>query len=245
MAFYIEFPYNSATFKKIRASVPLSEEFVGTVIYELLPKLFSHKGSKMKKIAVVLACLGLACSAWAAGDAAEGQKKAAACGACHGADGNTPLPAHPKLAGQKANYTIKQLKDFKSGARDNAIMAGQAAMLSDQDMMDIAAFYNSIDVQYAAVPDKYIQMGQNLYRAGDAAKQIPACSACHGPQGNGLEAAGFAALGGQKPDYTIAQLKAFRDGVRGNDSNRMMRNIAAKLTDEQIEALSYYLVGLH
>ncbi len=200
----------------------------------------------MKKFAVFSIILGFMSSAVLAGDAAKGQQAAAACAACHGSDGNTPIaPDYPKLAGQRANYTEKQLHDFKSGARDNAVMAGQAAALSDEQIEDIAAFYASLEVQHAAVPDKYIQTGQTLYRAGDPAQGIPACTACHGPKGNGLESAGFAALGGQSPQYTIAQLKAFRSGARANDANRMMRDIAAKLSDEQIEALAYYLVGLH
>lgn len=200
----------------------------------------------MKKFAVFSIILGFMSSAVLAGDAAKGQQAAAACAACHGSDGNTPIaPDYPKLAGQRANYTEKQLHDFKSGARDNAVMAGQVAALSDEQIEDIAAFYASLEVQHAAVPDKYIETGQTLYRAGDPAQGIPACTACHGPKGNGLESAGFAALGGQNPQYTIAQLKAFRSGARANDTNRMMRDIAAKLTDDQIEALAYYLVGLH
>jgi cytochrome c553 len=200
----------------------------------------------MKKIAVLSVLLGLASVSFAAGDATKGQTAAAACAACHGADGNTTTtPLFPKLAGQRAKYLVKQLHDFKSGARKDPVMAAQAASLDDDTMLDIAAYFNSLEVQYSAVPAQYIEKGQRLYRAGDATKGIPACAACHGPQGVGLESAGFAALGGQNPQYTIKQLKAFRDGTRDNDPNRMMRDIASKLTDEEIEALAYYLVGLH
>lgn len=200
----------------------------------------------MKKFAVLSVLLGLASVSFAAGDVTKGQTAAAACAACHGADGNTTtLAEYPKLAGQGANYLAKQLHDFKSGVRKDPVMAAQAASLTDESILDIAAFYASLDVQYSAVPAKYIEQGEQLYRAGDASTGIPACAACHGPQGNGLESAGFAALGGQNPQYTIKQLKAFRDGTRDNDANRMMRDIAAKLSDEQIEALAYYLVGLH
>ncbi|MEE4244474.1 MAG: c-type cytochrome [Kangiellaceae bacterium] len=204
----------------------------------------------MKKSAVLVAIVGLATTfanfAVAAGDAAEGQKKSTVCAACHGADGNTSAtPDTPKLAGQGEKYLTKQLMDFKSGARANAIMAGQVAALSEQDMMDLAAYYASLEVQYSAVEDKYIDAGQTLYRAGDRDAGIPACTACHGPAGNGVDSAGFASLGGQGPAYTIAQLKAFRSGARGNDMNRMMRDIAAKLSDEQIETIAYYLAGLH
>ncbi|PWK52865.1 c-type cytochrome [Pleionea mediterranea] len=200
----------------------------------------------MKKFAVLFAILGLASTATAEGDAVKGQQAATACAACHGADGNTPLaPNYPKLSGQRANYAEKQLHDFKSGERDNAVMAGQVANLSDEDMANIAAFYASLEPQFAAVPAKYIEQGERLYRAGDKATGIPACAACHGPKGRGLDSAAFAALGGQSPQYTIEQLKAFRDGTRANDANRMMRDIAAKLSDEQMEALAYYMVGLH
>ncbi|WMS86165.1 c-type cytochrome [Pleionea litopenaei] len=199
----------------------------------------------MKKIAVICAILGFSAHL-VAGDAEQGQKDAAACAACHGADGNTPLaPEYPKLAGQGAKYLAKQLHQFKNGERDNAVMAGQAASLSEEAIANISAFYATLEPQHAAVPDKYIELGQKLYRAGDAATGIPACTACHGPQGTGVDAAAFPALGGQNPQYTIAQLKAFRSGARANDNNRMMRDIASKLSDEQIEALAYYLVGLH
>ncbi|NVK88623.1 MAG: cytochrome c4 [Gammaproteobacteria bacterium] len=199
----------------------------------------------MNKIAVIFAILGVTTHLYA-GDVEKGQQAAAACGACHGADGNATLgPEYPKLAGQGAQYLAKQLREFKSGERNNAIMAGQAAPLSDEDIANISAYYASLEPQYAAVPAKYIAMGESLYRAGDASQGIPACTACHGPQANGVDAAGFPALGGQNPQYTIAQLKMFRSGERANDNNRMMRDIAAKLTDEQIEALAYYMVGLH
>jgi len=180
-----------------------------------------------------------------AGDAAKGKEKSAQCAACHGVDGNSPLAVNPKLAGQSAKYIVKQLKEFKSGERDNAIMAPMASMLSDEDMANIAAFYESQKIQHAAVPDQYIELGQRLYRAGDSDRDIPACMACHGAQGNGMSAAGFPSLGGQHPEYTKAQLMAFRSGERKNDANNVMRDIVAKMSDEQIEALSYYLVGLH
>ena len=180
-----------------------------------------------------------------AGDAAKGKEKSAQCAACHGSDGNSPLAMNPKIAGQSAKYIVKQLKEFKSGARENAIMAPMASALTDDDMENIAAYYSSQEVQHAAVPEKYIALGERLYRAGDSDRDIPACMACHGAQGNGMSAAGFPAVGGQHPDYTKAQLIAFRDGSRDNDANNVMRDVVAKMSDEQIEALAYYLVGLH
>ncbi|WP_144392640.1 c-type cytochrome [Pleionea sediminis] len=200
----------------------------------------------MKKFAVISILLGLLPSLLTAGDPAKGQQAAAACAACHGSDGNSVIdPTYPKLAGQGAKYTEKQLREFKSGDRKNAVMNGQAAALTAEQMEDIAAYFASLEVQHAAVPEKYIALGQKLYRSGDPAKGLPACTACHGPKGTGMESAGFASLSGQSPQYTIAQLKAFRSGERANDPNRMMRDIASQLTDEQIEALAYYLVGLH
>lgn len=196
-----------------------------------------------KTIGLVLAVLFA--GGVAAGDAAKGKGKVAICAGCHGPDGNSPLAINPKLAGQSEKYLYKQLQEFKSGARENATMAPMVAGLSDEDMQDIAAFYAQQTPQYAAVPDKYIELGEKLYRAGDSDRSVPACMACHGAQGNGMKAAGFPSLGGQHPDYTKAQLKAFRNGTRNNDANNVMRDIVAKMSDEQIEALSYYLVGLH
>ncbi|MGX5203346.1 c-type cytochrome [Aliikangiella sp. IMCC44632] len=180
-----------------------------------------------------------------AGDAAKGKEKSATCVACHGADGNSAIAINPKLAGQSEAYIVKQLQDFKSGARENAMMAPMAANLSETDMQDIAAFYAQQEVQYAAVPAEYLELGRSLYRNGDADRAIPACMACHGADGNGMAAAGFPSVGGQHPEYVKAQLMAFRDGSRNNDTNAIMRNTVSKMSDKQIEALAYYMVGLH
>lgn len=198
----------------------------------------------MKRTIGLLVSLMFA-GAVSAGDATKGKEKSVQCVACHAVDGNSPLAMNPKLAGQSAKYIVKQLKEFKSGVRENAIMAPMAAALSEEDMADIAAFYASQKIQFAAVPDEYIELGQRLYRAGDADRDIPACMACHGPSGKGMAVAGFPSLGGQHPDYTKAQLLAFRSGERNNDENNVMRDIVAKMSDEQIEALSYFMVGLH
>ncbi|WP_196140023.1 cytochrome c [Aliikangiella sp. G2MR2-5] len=198
----------------------------------------------MKKVIGVLITLAFAASV-NAGDAAKGQAKTGTCAGCHGADGNSPIPMNPKIAGQSAKYLAKQLHDFKSGARENATMAPMAGMLSDEDIENVAAFYAGQSVQHAAVEDKFIKLGERLYRSGDADRNIPACMACHGPTGEGMPAAGFPALGGQHPQYTAAQLKAFRSGARNNDANNVMRDVVAKMSDEQIEALAHYLAGLH
>jgi cytochrome c553 len=180
-----------------------------------------------------------------AGDAAKGQAKTAVCASCHAADGNSMIAANPKLAGQGENYLIKQLKDFKSKTRDNGIMFGMAGMLTDDDIENVAAYYASQKVQHMAVADQYIKIAEKIYRGGDSDRDIPACIACHGAQGNGISTAGFPAIGGQHPEYTIATLKAFRSGARSNDANGIMRDVVAKMSDEQIEALGHYLVGLH
>lgn len=200
----------------------------------------------MRKI-IGLALFVIFSSQVQAGDAAKGKEKSVEliCGSCHGADGNSVIPANPSLAGQSESYLVKQLKDFKSKARDNAIMSAQAANLTEQDMQDLAAFYASQKVQHMAVASKYIETAQKLYRGGDSDRDIAACIACHGANGEGMPAAGFPAIGGQQPAYTMATLKAFRSGARNNDTNGIMRDIVAKMSDEQIEALSYYLAGLH
>ena len=198
----------------------------------------------MKKVIGVVLTL-LFASTVTAGDAAKGKEKTGVCAGCHNADGNSALAINPKLAGQSAKYLAKQLHDFKSGARDNATMKPMAAMLSDEDIENVSAYYASQKVQHMAVEEQFIKPGELLYRNGDADRDIPACIACHGPNGNGMSAAGFPALGGQHADYTKAQLLAFRDGLRNNDANNVMRDVVRKMSDEQIETISKYLAGLH
>ncbi len=180
-----------------------------------------------------------------AGDAAKGQAKSALCAGCHMADGNSAIPNYPKIAGQGEKYLIKQLHDFKSKKRDNATMYPNVANLTDEDIENIAAFYSSQSIQHMAVDKKYLEVAEKLYLGGDSDRDIPACIACHGAHGTGIPTAGFPAIGGQNPQYTIATLKAFRSGERDNDVNGMMRDIVAKMSDKQIEALAYYLAGLH
>ncbi len=183
-------------------------------------------------------------------DAAKGQQVAAQiCAACHGPDGNSPVAANPKLAGQHPAYLYKQLKNFKAeGAktaeRPNPIMGGMVAALSDQDMKNVAAWFASQTQKGEQAKDaKTVELGQKLYRAGNAAKGLPACGACHGPTGAGIPAQ-FPRIGGQFGEYTEAQLKAFRAGERANDPNGMMRVIALKMTDAEIKAVSDYVAGL-
>ena len=179
------------------------------------------------------------------GDPAKGQTLAAGvCAGCHGADGNSGVPANPTLAGQHAGYTAKQLANFKSGERKNAIMQGMVAALSPQDMLDLGAFYARQQAKPRPANDKELALiGQNLYRAGNAAVGLPACAGCHSPNGAGIPAQ-YPRLAGQHADYTVAQLRAFRAGERGNDMNKVMRTIAGRLSDREMQALAEYVSGL-
>lgn len=171
------------------------------------------------------------------------------CVACHGADGNSMTSANPHLAGQIEQYLYKQLTNFKSvdgkpAARDNAIMAGMVAALSDEDMKNVAAWFASQKLKpEAAKNEASIALGKKLWRQGDFKKGIPACAGCHGPAGAGMPAQ-YPRLAGQFAEYTEAQLKAFRAEERGNDPEKMMRMIAAKLSDVEIKAVADYAAGL-
>lgn len=201
----------------------------------------------MNKLLISLVVtLGLATGAQAAGNAEAGKTLSVACGACHGADGNSLAPSFPKLAGQGERYLLKQLKDFKSGTRANPIMAGQVAGLNEQQMADLAAFYASQTVTIGQAKKELVEQGERLYRAGNQEKGIPACMACHGPSGKGMAGAGFPALGGQHAGYIKAQLDAFSAETRTNDGEtRMMRDIARRMHNEEIEAVSSYIQGLN
>jgi len=180
----------------------------------------------------------------AQGDAAAGQAKSALCGSCHGADGNSPLAMNPKLAGQSARYMVKQLQEFKSGARESAIMASMVLSLSDQDMEDIAAWYSSQQPTIQGANPESIELAERLYRGGNSEIAVAACSACHSPTGKGNAPAGFPLLSGQHAEYTLQQLKNFRSGARQNDGSAMMRTVVERLTDKELEALASYVSGL-
>lgn len=201
----------------------------------------------MNKIIVsLLLCLGLIGAAQAAGDPAAGQAKTIVCGACHGVDGNSPVANFPKLAGQGERYLLKQMQDIKSGARPVVEMTGMLDPLSDQDMADIAAYYAAQKTIVGAADPTLVERGEDLFRGGKLAEGMPACIGCHSPDGSGIATAGYPHLGGQHADYTAKQLTAFREGERSNDGDSMiMRDIAAKLSNKDIEALSAYIQGLH
>ena len=199
---------------------------------------------KLVVIAATCALLGSTTAALAAGDATAGKAKSATCAACHNPDGNSANPQYPKLAGQSADYLLKQLQEYKSGARANAIMAGMVAPLSPQDMEDLAAYFSSQQIARAAADPALAPVGEAIFRGGDLNSGVPACAACHGATGAGNPAAKFPALAGQHAEYAEIQLKAFRAMERANDAGQMMRGIAVKMTDPQIKAVSSYVQGL-
>lgn len=183
-------------------------------------------------------------------DTAKGQQIASQiCVGCHSADGNSVAAANPKLAGQIEDYLYKQLKNFKAAdgkpaERQNPVMNGMVAALSDADMKNVAAYFASQKLKPESAKNRQtIEMGQKIYRAGDASKGVPACAGCHGPAGTGIPAQ-YPRLGGQFAEYIEAQLKLFRSGERANDPNKMMRTIAVKMTDPEIKAVSDYIAGL-
>jgi cytochrome c553 len=212
----------------------------------------------MKRSLLTLLCAMTAFSAQASdaaktapkGDAARGQAiVSTVCVACHGPDGNSPLPVNPKLAGQHAEYLLKQMKNFKATdgkqpERANPIMNGMILAYDEGQMRDLAAYFASQTQKGEAAKNREtIELGQKLYRGGDQTKGLPACAACHGPTGAGIPAQ-YPRIGGQFAEYTEAQLKNFRDGSRANDPNKMMRMVALKMTDVEIKALADYIAGL-
>jgi cytochrome c553 len=173
---------------------------------------------------------------------AGGTKFAATCAACHGADGNSGVPANPKLAQQHPEYIVKQLTEFKAGKRVSPIMQPMAAGLSDADIRNIAYWLGSQKVKPGFAKDKeLVSMGERIYRGGIADRQVPACAGCHSPDGAGIPAQ-YPRIGGQHADYTAAQLTAFRDGARKNSVP--MAQVAAKLNDREIKAVADYVAGL-
>ncbi|MCY1286273.1 Cytochrome c4 [compost metagenome] len=201
----------------------------------------------MNKVLVsLLLTLGITGMAHAAGDATAGQSKAAVCGACHGPDGNSPAPNFPKLAGQGERYLLKQMHDIKSGNRKVLEMTGLLDNLNDQDLADIAAYFASQKMSVGAADPNLVKRGEELFRGGNLAEGMPACTGCHAPNGAGNAAAGFPHLGGQHSQYVAKQLTDFREGDRVNDGDTMvMRAIAAKLSNKDIAAVSSYIQGLH
>lgn len=222
----------------------------------------------MKKIVLAAWVLTACAAAYAAPDIKAGEEKAnTVCMACHGKGGISVNPEWPNLAGQGEKYIKKQLHDFKNGSRINPVMQPQAQILSDQDIDNVAAYFASQKPAPAATngtgknPEAILKLGEDLYRGGDMARGIPACMACHGPTGAGIEPAAFPLLSAQHAKYNRIQLQQFQNAanfenqatdttiqpsdMRTNDPNQMMQDVAAKLTPLQIEAVTLYIQGLH
>ncbi|MCK9502700.1 MAG: cytochrome c4 [Porticoccaceae bacterium] len=197
--------------------------------------------------------LALAPFSFAAGDADAGKSKSTTCAACHGADGNSPAPTFPKLAGLGEKYLFKQMQDVKAGARKIPEMTGMLDNLSDQDLADIAAYYSAQQRQLSGAKDVKLDLGEKIYRAGNLETGVPACTGCHAPSGNGNAPAGYPAIGGQFSAYIAKQLRAFRTAAhdpgdptgRANDGDiAVMRGVAARMTDQEIDAVANFIAGL-
>jgi cytochrome c553 len=199
---------------------------------------------------LALSALSVVVGTAAAQNAARGQRIAGqVCAACHAADGNSVAPTNPKIAGQFAEYLQKQLGDFKAHqnkkpARDNPIMTPMASNLSDDDIQSVAAYYAGQKLRPATAADKDLAArGQKIWRGGIAATSVPACGGCHGPAGAGIPVQ-YPRLAGQFAEYVAAQLKGFKDGARSNDPNGIMRGVAARMTEREIQAVAQYAAGL-
>lgn len=199
----------------------------------------------LNKLVIISIALLFAGSAQAAGNAAAGKGKAAACVGCHGADGNSANPIWPKLAGQGAGYIAKQLADFKSGVRKEPTMAAFAGGLSKQDMADLGAYFAQQKTSPGSADKAKVKLGENIYRGGNAATGVAACIGCHGPSGAGNPPANFPQLSSQHVAYVKKTMTDFRKGSRANDLNKVMRDIAGRMTDAEIDAVASYIAGLH
>jgi len=202
----------------------------------------------MKHLLVLLSSLfvaGAAVASVPAGDAAKGQPIVdKVCGACHGADGNSTSPIYPNLAGQHPEYINKQLNDFKVGARKNATMAPNVTALSQQDMLNLAAYFSAQQAKARMAKDPaLVAEGQKIFKGGNPGSGVPACASCHGPSGSGIPVQ-FPRVAGQHSKYVLSQLKNFRSGDRANDGGKMMQVIARKLTDREMQAVAEYISGL-
>lgn len=201
----------------------------------------------MKPLAITLtflACCGVAAAQSEAYQA--GQQKSAACAGCHGVDGNSMVPMFPKLAGLESGYIVRQLKAFKAGTRTDPVMGSFAMGLSEQDMKDIAAYYSAhrrtLDIPGA--PPEVIARGEDIYRGTRKNASIPACSGCHGSNGDGMPQAPYPYLRGQHAQYIAKQLRDFKTEARKTDAAKMMRITALRMTEEDIDAVAHYIAGL-
>lgn len=199
------------------------------------------------KLAATLICVvafGSGTTALTAGTKEAGEAKSVACVACHGIDGNSVNPEWPTIAGQHTSYLVRELKAFRDGARQNPLMSPMAAGLSDQDIEDLAAWFSSQAVRGGETEPSKLKLGQRVFRGGNVQQQTMACAACHGPTGHGNPLANYPAIQGQHATYVAAQLRAYRSGQRASDANQMMRSVAARLSEAEIDAVASYVQGL-
>lgn len=196
---------------------------------------------KLFAVAATVIALGMSTTAQAEGSVEAGQQKSAVCVACHGPDGNSVNPEWPSLAGQHASFLVAQLKAFKTGTRQNALMSPMAIGLSEQDMQDLAAYYEAQQPVVREADPEYVAAGRQLYVGGDTNRGITACAACHGPTGQGNPLARYPVIAGQHAAYTAL---ALRDYASGKRENQIMQDIAGRLSGEDIQALSNFLQGL-
>lgn len=209
-----------------------------------LPTKIKHPLLSTVGLLVLLA--GPFTALWATGDSAAGKEKSQVCQGCHGADGNSYGPEWPNLAQQHVSYISKQLHNFKSGARVNETMSSMVTGLSEQDIKDIASYFSAQTLQ-PQTPDKNVEViktGRKIFKGGNRYTGVPACAGCHGPNAVGNGPAAFPHLAGQKPTYVVKTLHDFKSGQRANDVNEIMRNIASKMTDNEIAAVAAYLATL-
>ena len=184
--------------------------------------------------------------AHAAGDPVAGKEKAAQCAACHGADGNSLNPEWPKLAGQHADYLVKQLSYFEKGERENVTMKPMASVLDEQGREDVAAYFATQKASIGAADPELVELGERIYRSGNPVSKVAACMGCHGPNGAGYPSALYPALRGQHAQYVENQLHGFAEGKRANENaKKMMQILAARMTNKEIRAVASYIQGLH
>jgi cbb3-type cytochrome c oxidase subunit III len=198
----------------------------------------------MKKVLISLIISVGLMSAAQAGDAVAGKSKAATCGACHGADGNSLAPSFPKIAAQGERYLVKQITDIKNGDRQVPQMMGFVAGLNETDIADLAAYFASQSTASGAADPALVEAGKSIFLGGNQATGVPACIACHSADGKGIAAAGFPRLAGQHAAYTEKQLKDFYSAKRTNDASNVMRDIASRMHMDEIKAVSSYIQGL-
>jgi cytochrome c553 len=202
--------------------------------------------SYLLSAAIALAAGPVGAASLVDGSAEAGKAKSLTCTACHGQEGNSVMPTWPSIAGQSATYTVTQLQAFKDGLRSDPLMSSQAMLLTDEDMRDVAVYFEGLPKAAMSVADAgSVSRGQALYRGGNSEAGVAACMACHGPTGRGNPAAGYPAVSGQHATYTAKQLRDYAADTRQSDGKtRIMRDIAARLDEQDIESIASYMQGL-